>query len=269
MSYGVNKWQSGSGRARSAGSSSARKRKPVKRKKSPSAQRAPKRKPRAKRSKTSQAVRAPSAKRTSKKRSTSAKLYKIYDLQSGGRLLKVRKDDPRYEEEDEAMMEGRPPRYVHRKPSKKTKQEYAIGSVIGATPAASLLSTPAAQAAAVSAAAGAGKVAYRAVPKIAKALAKVAMPVGAGIWQGSTVALGSAGVLGLLAAAGLGSYFGTRYIIENFPTRARRLEAAATAYRTSRRDLAAKLGRELTAGEQKELAAHYKDVVRGINDSRF
>lgn len=166
------------------------------------------------------------------------------------------------------MMEGRPPRYVHRKPSKKTKQEYAIGSVIGASPAAGLLSTPAAQAAATTAAVGAGKVAYRAVPKIAKALAKVALPVGAGIWEGSTVAL-TGGTLGLLAAAGLGSYFGTRYIIEHFPTKARRLEAAATAYRTSRRDLAARLGRELTQGEQKELAAHYKDVVRGINASRF
>lgn len=93
------------------------------------------------------------------------------------------------------------------------------------------------------------------------------MAVGAGIAEGATV--GGLGVVSFLAAAGLASYFGTRYIIDHFPTKQRRLDAAADAYRKARRDLAASLGRELNAAELKSLSDHYKQVQRDINSYPF
>lgn len=96
---------------------------------------------------------------------------------------------------------------------------------------------------------------------VAKAALATRVTVGGAALSGAA----SAGVVGLLAAAGIGSYFATRWIIDNYPTKARRLEAAAIAYRRSRNDLAASLGRELNAAEHKALADHYKSVVASIN----
>lgn len=182
----------------------------------------------------------------------------------------MRKTDPRYLEEDEALMEGREPRYPHRKPSKATKQKFAVGEVLGSNSITrGLLDSPTARAVAGTAVASATPKVIRALPKAIKAVSKIGIPVGAGIAEGSTVGLASAGTLGLVAAAGLGSYFATKWLIENFPTKQRRLNAAADAYYKSRKDLAASLGRALNQAELKALADHYKEVVRSINAYPF
>lgn len=169
----------------------------------------------------------------------------------------MRKSDPRYDEEDDALMVGRQPRYLHRKPSKAAKQTYAIGEVVSSNPVArSLLANPAAQTVAAATTAAALR---KATPKLLGVARKGAVALG-------TFALdyGILGV-GIVAAAGLSSYFATKYILEHYPTKQRRLNAAADAYRKSRRDLAATLGRALTAAELKQLADHYKSVVAAIN----
>jgi hypothetical protein len=178
-------------------------------------------------------------------------------LANGGRLLKVRKDDPRYEEEDQALMEGREPRYPHRKPSKATKQKYAVGEVIGSSPLVDSVLSPTAKTVASAAAVAAAPKIVRAIPKALRAATKV-----------SPQAIGTA--VGLLArwsvvgAAGVGSYFATRWLIDNFPTKQRRLDAAADAYRQARREMAAQLGRSLNEAELAALALHYKQVVADI-----
>jgi hypothetical protein len=192
----------------------------------------------------------------SRKRSTAGKKYKRYDPLTGLKVM-MTKDDPRYDE------------WPSRKPSKKTLRENRIEEGLENVGVTSRLSEGTKKALASGAAAAAPSIVRR-VPRIAKALKNVALPVArTGLGAGTTVALGAPGTLALLAAAGIGSYFGTRWIIDNFPTRQRRLNAAADAYRQSRRELAQRLGRELTAGEQQELAAHYKSVVAGINKSPF
>lgn len=204
----------------------------------------------------------------------SGKLYKVYDLAAGGRLLKVRKDDPRFLEEDEALMAGREPRYPHRKPSKASKQRFAVGEVLGESEVArGLLGSSTARTVASTAVVAATPRILRAVPRAIKAATAARFTVGAGIAQGATV--GGAGVVALLAAAGLGSYFGTRYIIENFPTKARRLAAAADAVKQARRGaaIAAGLGRDgaaqLPPAVLKALADHYRAVVADINKYPF
>lgn len=176
----------------------------------------------------------------------------------------MRKDDPRYEEEDNALMEGRQPRYVHRKPSKKAKQEYAVGEIVGSSPAASILRSSGAQQVAATAAIAAAPRVVRAIPKILKSA--TAAQVGAGRlagWLGTeSMVLGSSG-LAILAAAGLTSYFTTKWIMEHF-SEGHRLDAALQAYLKSRRELAAKLGRPLTVPELQALNAHYQQVVREI-----
>jgi hypothetical protein len=74
--------------------------------------------------------------------------------------------------------------------------------------------------------------------------------------------------LAILAAAGLGSYFTTKYIMERF-SKGGRLDAALQAYLRSRRELAAKLGRPLTTAELQALNAHYQQVVREIKAASF
>lgn len=170
-------------------------------------------------------------------------------------MLKVRKDDPRYEDEDNALMAGTEARYVHRKPSKATKQKYFAREVIGDSPVLDAVLSPTGK----TVLAGAAVSQARKIPALLKAARNVAVGLG-------TFAL-DYGILGtgIVAAAGFGSYFATRWIIDHYPTKQRRLDAAADAYRKSRRDLAAALGRELTAAELAQLSAHYKDVVREIN----
>jgi hypothetical protein len=178
--------------------------------------------------------------------------------------MKVTKDDPRYNEEDEALMAGRPPRYVHRKPSKKAKQEYAVGEIVGASPASSILRSTAAQTAAATALTAAAPRIVRAVPKLLKAATAAQVSSGslAG-WLGTeSMVMGSSG-LAILAAAGLTSYFTTKWIMEHF-SEGHRLDAALQAYLKSRRELAAKLGRPLTVPELQALNAHYQQVVREI-----
>jgi len=204
-------------------------------------------------------------------------------MASGGRLLKVRKTDPRYQEEDEALMAGTIPRYPHRKPSKKSKDVYAAVELVGGSEVArSILSNPTAQLVAGTAAATqaprAVRAVVRSVPKLIKAATGARLTLGAigsgaaarglGYSAATEVALGAGGAA-LVAAAGLASYFTTRYIIDHYPTKQRRLNAAADAYRRSRLDLAAELGRALTASELKALADHFKAVKRDIESSLF
>jgi len=100
------------------------------------------------------------------------------------------------------------------------------------------------------------------VPKVLAAARAVASdPVALG------TLIGTAARYGIVGAAGFGSYFATRYIIEHFPTKQRRLDAAADAYRRSRVDLAAELGRPLKPDELAELAKHYKQVVQDIKNA--
>jgi len=271
MSYGASAWASTSTRARRATSASASKRKPVKKSKSKTVKRAakPKKTAAKKRSVTS---RAKSKKAPAKKRaSASAKLYKVYDLQMGGRLVKVTKSDPRYLEEDDALEEGRLPRYVHRKPSAATKRTFATGELVGGSEVArSILGSAGARTAAAAALAPLAPKAIKLIPKIIKAAAGTVAATGSleGVLGTGAVTLGASG-LATLAAAGIGSYFATRYLIDNFPTKQRRLNAAADAYRKSRTTLAATLGRSLNSSELAALAAHYKSVVAEINKYPF
>lgn len=277
MGYGVNKWQpSNSGirkRATSRKSASRASSRSTSRKRS-SARASTKK--RATKARTTKA-RSRSATRTSTRKKsarTSSKLYKVYDLANGGKLYKVTKDDWRYEEEDQALMEGRAPRFVHRKPSAKAKREYAVTEVVGASPAGKVFSTPEAQkiagAAVVAALPKAAKVGKNVIKTFAKsatgAIAAGAAQVAA--QSGVSTAAATAGLVGVLAAAGIGSYFSARYIISNFLSRGARLDAALKALKKGQRDLAAKLGRPLSSAENKALYEHYKAVVDEINRSK-
>lgn len=261
MGYGVNKWASTNTTARRArvGSASARKR--AKKSKSKTAKRAPKRS-------ASRASKITSSKKKSAPRSTRAKSakrrklpnngrgWRVYDLADGGKLQWVKdQNDPRWTDQDDALAEGREARYVHTKPSKATKQKFIAREIIGSSPIADAVLSPTGKTVLAAAAVSQAKK----VPTILKAARNVATGLG-------TIALdyGIAGA-GLVAAAGFGSYFATKWIMENYPTRQRRLDAAADAYRKSRRDLAATLGRALTPGELAQLSARYKEIVRKIN----
>jgi hypothetical protein len=176
------------------------------------------------------------------------------------------KGDPRLEE---VQPNGEDLVWLSRKPSKQTAQKNQIAEVLGENAVArSLLDSPGARSVAGTALATQIPRVARAIPRAVKSLG-AARQVGAGIWAGSTV--GGAGVVALLAAAGLGSYFGTRYIIDNFPTKDRRLAAASDAYKQAKRNaaIAAGLGRdgaaELPPEVLQTLAAHYKQVVKDIN----
>jgi hypothetical protein len=181
----------------------------------------------------------------------------------------VRKDDPRYLEEDEALMEGRPPRYLHRKPSKRAKQEYAVGEVVEASPVGGLLRSESARKIAGTAAVAAAPKVLRSIPKVLRAATSAQISTGrlAGALGTGAVTIGTSG-LAILAAAGLGSYFTTKYIMERF-SKGGRLDAALQAYLRSRRELAAKLGRPLTTAELQALNAHYQQVVREIKAASF
>lgn len=181
---------------------------------------------------------------------------------NNGRLLKVRKDDPRYGEEDEALMEGREPRYPHRKPSKAAKQRYRATEVVGGV-AGGLLSTPEARTAAGAALAASTPRLVRGAAKIAKAVGTRALATRIAVGGVATTGAVTAGIVGLLALAGAGSYFATSYIMNRF-SQGGRLDAALKALIKARNELRAKLGRELTREELQVLNAHYQQVVREI-----
>jgi hypothetical protein len=65
-------------------------------------------------------------------------------------------------------------------------------------------------------------------------------------------------------AAGAGSYFATRYIMERFSPGGR-LDAALKAYLRGTREAEAQAGRPLTPEERKVLFTHYKTIVDDIN----
>lgn len=279
MGYGVNKWQQSSSgtRKRATSKKSASRAKS----RSTSAKRSTARastKKRATKARTTRARSKSATRTTTKKRSAApkkAKLYKVYDLSNNGKLYKVTKDDWRYLEEDEALMEGRAPRFLHRKPSTKAKREYAVGEVVSASPAGKVFSTPEAQkiagAAVVAALPKAAKVGKNVIKTFAKsatgAIAAGAAQVAA--QSGVSTAAATAGLVGVLAAAGIGSYFSSRYIITNFLSRGARLDAALKALKKAQRDLSAKLGRPLNAAESRALYDHYKAVVDEINRSKI
>jgi hypothetical protein len=155
---------------------------------------------------------------------------------------------------DDALTEGRQPRYVHSKPSAATKKKYAFGEVVGGALGVSgttkaILGTAAAT--------QAPKL-LKGIPVALKAVTKLT-PTMIG------TAIGLAARWSLLGAVGYASYFTTRWIIDNYPTKQRRLDAAADAYRQSRNELSSQLGRSLNKEELQALALRYKQIVAAIN----
>lgn len=181
-----------------------------------------------------------------KPRGRAPKKYTRYDPLSG-RKVKVFESDPRFEE------------WPSRKPSKKAKTEARIEAVAGGVG----LGKESAKALGAVGTALAPAVA-RQIPKAVRALT-AQRAVGAGIWAGSTV--GGAGIPALLAAVGLASYFTTKWIINNFPTKERRIEAAWKLYIEATQKMRQKLGRELTLDERREMAQRWKAIQADIKQS--
>lgn len=165
----------------------------------------------------------------------------------------VLKDDDRRQDED----------WQTRKPSKRTLTRNQIDAGLKGAPIIGGLfegkSGGIAATAVASAAAAAAPRVVRDIVKRSKAVGGVLATAAAGYLGVSTAALGG------LLLAGAASYYGTRYVLEHFPTKARRLDAAADGYRRARGDLARALGRELTAEEQGKLSREYKATVAAIN----
>lgn len=155
--------------------------------------------------------------------------------------------DPRYDE------------WPSRKPSKKAKREALIQEAAGGVG----LGKEAAKAVGAVGTALAPTVA-RQIPKVIRAATKAQVSTGAlsSVLGTGVVTLGASGAAALIAA-GLGSYFTTRYIMERF-SEGGRLDAALKALLKARREMSAKLGRELTRDELQALNAHYQQVVRDI-----
>jgi hypothetical protein len=112
--------------------------------------------------------------------------------------------------------------------------------------------------------------ALRSLPKAIKALTNT--PIETGVlsrYVGGATALPLSGFgVSVLAAAGLGSYFTTKWLLEKY-SKGSRQDAALKAYLKSRREMAAALGRPLTTAELQALNAHYQQVVREIKASKF
>lgn len=183
---------------------------------------------------------------TGSRSSKRAKTYTRYDPLSG-RKVKVPETDPRFDE------------WPSRKPSKKSKREALIQEAAGGVG----LSKEAAKAVGAVGTALAPTIA-RQIPKVIRAATKAQVNTGAlsSILGTGVVTLGTSGAAALIAA-GLGSYFTTRYIMERF-SQGGRLDAALKALLKARREMSAKLGRELTREELQALNAHYQQVVRDI-----
>jgi len=178
------------------------------------------------------------------------------------------KNDPRYEE---VQPNGEELVWLSRKPSVKKAQAAVLTDAIASNPLSrAILDSPGARTVAATAGIGAGAKILRSVPKLLKAAAATVATTGSleGALGTGAVTLGASG-LATLAAAGLASYFGTTWLINNFPTKQRRLNAASDAYRKSRADLANHLGRPLTSEELGILSKHYKEVTAAINKYPF
>ena len=214
MGYGVNRWQSGAGRAKAAGKRSASARKRGKRAKSPkksarSARRAPKR--RAKRA----PKRAP--KRSAAKRPKKAKLYTRYNPLDGTKA-RVRADDPRYLS------------WLPRKPSKKKLRQERASQLLGGSRVGGVIVEEVARKAATRTAA----VARRSLAPVLK---------GAG-----TAALGAAGIapavaaaqLAALTAAGAIAYGITRLVLSRDPAAAE--QQVNAWFREARKELIRRTG---------------------------
>lgn len=269
MGYGVNRWVSTTTRARPAARRRKSAPKAAKSSKSRTAKRAPK---------TRRASRpAKPAKKKSRKRSTvsrpravasSAKKYKLYSRITGEKIL-VSKNDPRREDTDT---------YSTRKLSAKTLRKNQVAAALGSNAITrSVLDTPAAQTAAATLAVGASSKALKALPRAARAAIAT---IGAGGAQvaaeaGVSAALGTASIVGILAAAGLGSYFTTRYILNSSTRRDEALAKASDAYRQAKQQAAqaAGYGRDeayrLPSQVLKALSEQYKAVTSEIKQARF
>jgi hypothetical protein len=162
-------------------------------------------------------------------------------------------------------MEGRTPLFSTTKPSAARKEQAKAESVVGA-----VVKDPALAKTLAPLAIGAAPRAIKALPKAIKAITST--PVQTGVlsrFVGGATALPLSGFgVSVLAAAGLGSYFTTKWLLEKYSKGARQ-DAALKAYLKSRREMAAALGRPLTTAELQALNAHYQQVVRELKASRF
>jgi len=190
---------------------------------------------------------------------------KLYDTASGRLLGKFFPDDERFQEIEDAEMEGRTPLFSTTKPSAARKEAARAEGVVGTVvkdPALAKTLAPIALAAAPRA--------LRSLPKAIKALTNT--PIETGVlsrYVGGATALPLSGFgVSVLAAAGLGSYFTTKWLLEKY-SKGSRQDAALKAYLKSRREMAAALGRPLTTAELQALNAHYQQVVREIKASKF
>ena len=160
-------------------------------------------------------------------------------------MARVTEDDPRYDE------------WPSRKPSKKERTAEKVARVVGGGELAKEAAKVVVPGLVLS-----GKGAIR---RGVTALKNVNLPVTRS--AASTVALGAPGTLGLIAAVGLGSYALTRYLIDNFPTKERRLFNLSVATGKYRAEKARQLGRALTKAEQDEISATYKAARANIERS--
>lgn len=173
------------------------------------------------------------------------------------------KDDPRRDDDLN---------WSSRKLSARTLQKNQVAAALGGNAVTrSLLSSPAAQTAAGTLLVGAAPKAVRALPKLIRAASSAVAAGGAQVAAeaGVSTFVGTASIAGVLAAAGLTSYFTTKWILERSSRRSEALALASDAYRKARADMAAQLGRALTAAELKALADHYKAVTAEIRSRIF
>jgi hypothetical protein len=149
------------------------------------------------------------------------------------------KSDPRYAD------------WPHRKPSKKSKARARIAAVTGLddeeAAVAQAILTP---------------VARRATSVGRRVLTKVGgVGAAATVAAGQTAGLGALTTASLVVLTGLASYYATRAIIEGGNSRENREYAAANEYRAARQEFARRMGRPLTADENKVLAAKFKEQM--------
>lgn len=159
-----------------------------------------------------------------------------------------------------------------RKLSAKTLQKNQVAAALGGNAVTrTLLSNPAAQTAGATLLVGAAPKAVKALPKLIRGATAAIAAGGAQVAAeaGVSTLVGTGSILGVLAAAGLGSYFTTKWILDRSSRRDEALAMASDAYRKARADMAAALGRALNAAELKALADHYKAVTADIRSRIF
>lgn len=181
----------------------------------------------------------------------------------------MRKDDPRRDDTEA---------WSTRKLSKKTLARNQVAAALGSNPVTqTLLSSPAAQTAAATLAVGAAPKALKALPKAVRLAVTTVAAGGAQVAAeaGVSALAGTASIVGILAAAGLGSYFTTRWILNRTNRRNEALALASDSYRQAKQNaaLAAGLGKDqaylLPPAVLKALSEQYKAVTAEIRSRTF